>query len=71
MVDLAKDASRSIGRPSESWQVACVGDYDGAAADILWRNTRNDKTVIWQMNGFDRKDVGRIGAPPDDWQVRC
>ena len=38
--------------------------------DIIWHNTSNGSTVVWQMDGFIRDAVGSIGTLPFVWEVQ-
>jgi hypothetical protein len=48
-----------------------VGDGDGdRQSDIIWRNTGTGATLVWQMDGFVKDDVGGIGGVPLVWEMQ-
>jgi hypothetical protein len=62
-----------IGVPviSPAWHPKGVGRFnEDAFVDILWRNTSDGRTVIWQMDGFNKLDAASIGAPDLIWRIQ-
>jgi PKD repeat protein len=47
------------GADDPAWRVVATGDFDGdTQPDILWRHQVSGRTVVWLMNGVER----RLGA---------
>ncbi|MDH3596985.1 MAG: hypothetical protein OEM93_19280, partial [Rhodospirillales bacterium] len=39
-------------------------------ADILWRNTSTDSTIVWLMSGFTTVTAGSLGGVAPVWEVQ-
>ena len=49
---------------------AVASDFNGdGMSDILWRNSNDGRTVVWQMNGFEKEAADIVGNVPGDWFV--
>jgi len=52
-------------------QIAAVADFTGdGKADILWRNTRDGRNAIWEMDGVTFQAAHTLPIEADqDWQI--
>ena len=48
---------------------AAPGDPLGEEFQILWRNAATGKTVLWQMDGFEKIAAQGIGTVNSSWQI--
>ena len=61
---------QDVARVSVDWSVAQVRDYNGSGqADILWRSPRDERVVVWQMNGSAIEGTAVVGELGPDWAV--
>ena len=68
---VGRDGITGIG---SDWEVQGVGDFDDDnQADILWRNARTGKNVVWYMeggNGTQVRERRELRSPGQRWEAK-